>query len=104
MGDGSGNKFGVIKLNLGSNQRVATLSEWASSYNSTMKDQGNTYISEKSLTVDGAKAYEITLLGNKSYVSGIFLVKNGTGYILTHASPNNDNKTLDLLINNLKIS
>ena len=104
VGDGSGNKFGVIRLNLGSNQRVATLNEWASNYNSSMKEQGSTYISEKSLTVDGVKAYEITLLGNNSYVSGIFFVKNGTGYVLTHASPNNDQKTLEMLMKNLTVT
>ena len=101
----AGNKFGVIRLNLGSNQRVATLSEWASNYNSSMKEQGSTYVSEKSLTVDGVKAYEITLLQVKnSYVSGIFFVKNGTGYLLTHASPNNDQKTLEMLMKNLTVT
>jgi|WetSurMetagenome_2_1015567.scaffolds.fasta_scaffold152822_2 hypothetical protein len=104
VGDGAVDRFGVFKLNPGSNQRVVSLSEWASNYNSTMKKQGSTYVSERSLTVDGVKAYQVTMLKSGTYGTDVFFIKNGTGYIATYTSKNNDNETIDLLINNLKIS
>ena len=104
VGDGSNNTFGVVKLNIGSNQRVATLSEWASNYNSTMKNSGSTYVSEKPLTVDGINAYQMTMIDLGSYVTNVFLIKNGTAYVVTYSSPTNDNETLNQLMNNLKIS
>ena len=104
VGDGAVNKFGVFKLNPSSNQRVVSLSEWASNYNSTMKNQGSAYVSEKSLTVNGVKAYQMTMVKSGKYGTDVFFVKNGTGYIATYTSAKNDSETLDLLINNLKIS
>jgi hypothetical protein len=104
VGDGANNKFGFAKLNIGSNQRVATLSEWASNYNSSMKEQGSTYVSEKSLTVDGVKAYQITMQDSGIYVTDVFFVKNGNGYLAVHASPNNDQKTLEMLMKNLTVT
>jgi len=104
VGDESNNTFGVVKLNIGSNQRVATLSEWASSYNSTMKNGGSKYVSEKPLTVDGINAYQVTMIDSGNYVTDVFFVKNGTGYVATYSSLTNDTANLDLLMKDLKIS
>jgi hypothetical protein len=104
VGDGSGNKFGVAKRNIGSNERVSSLSEWASGYNSSMQSQGSTYVSEKSLTVNGVDAYQMTFQDSGSYITDIFFVKNGTGYLVVHQSPNNDQQTLEQLLKNLQIT
>lgn len=104
VGDGDTNKFGFAKLKISSNQRVASLNEWAANYNKTMKNQGSTYVSEKKLTVDGVDAYQITMQDSGSYVTDVFFVKEGKGYLAVHASPNNDQQTLDMLMNNLKVA
>lgn len=104
VGDGNANKFGFAKLKIATNQRIATLNEWASNYNTTMKNQGSTYVSEKKLTVDGVNAYQITMQDSGSYVTDVFFVKEGKGYLAVHASPNNDQQTLDMLMNNLKVA
>jgi hypothetical protein len=104
VGDGSSYKFGFSKLNIGSNQRVATLSEWASSYNSTMKSKGNTFVSGKTSTVDGVKAIQITMLASGTYVTDIFFVKNGTGYLGVYASPTNDTEIFDQIMQSLKVT
>ena len=69
-----------------------------------MKNSGSTYVSEKPLTVDGINAYQMTMIDLGSYVTNVFLVKNGTGYAVTYSSPTNDTETLNQLMNNLKIS
>ena len=104
VGDGSSYKFGFAKLNIDSNQRVATLSEWASSYNSTMKGKGNSYVSGKSSTIDGVKAIQITMVASGIYVTDVFFVKNGTGYLGIYASPKNDTEILDQLMQSLKVT
>lgn len=104
VGDGGSNKFGFAKLNISSNQRIASLSEWAANYNTTMKNQGSTYVSEKNLTVDGVDAYQITMQDSGSYVTDVFFVKEGNGYLAVHASPNNDQQTLDMIMKNLKVA
>jgi hypothetical protein len=104
VGNGSNYKFGFAKLNIGSNQRVATLSEWASNYNSTMRSKGSTYVSEKSSTVNGVKAYQLTMQSAGTYVTDVFFVKNGTGYLAVYASKSNDTEILDQLMQSLNVT
>lgn len=104
VGDGSDYKFGISKLIIGENQRMASISEWASNYNTTMKSQGKTYVSEKQRTIDGVEAYQITFQSSGIYVTDDFFIKNGNGYLTAYAAPNNDQQNLDLILNSLKIT
>lgn len=104
VGDNGNNKFGFAKLKIASNQEIASLNEWASNYNTTMKNQGSTYVSEKSLTVDGADAYQITVQNSGNYLTDVFFIKNGSAYLAVHSSPKNDQQTIDMLMNNLKVA
>lgn len=106
VGDGSKSMFGIAKVNIGSNERIASLNEWASSYNSTMKNQGVTYISEKTITVDGVDATMMTMKDPDSgtYITDVFFIKNGTAYLAVYASTNSDQQTFEQLLKNLHIT
>ena len=104
VGDNSAYKFSIYKLNIGANQRLTTLSEFASNNNNTIKNQGKTYVSEKQRTIDGVNAYQITFQSSGAYITNVYFVKNGTGYISTYGAPNNDQQNLDLILDSLKIT
>lgn len=104
VGDNSTNKFGVAKANLAGGQTISNVDEWASNYNSTMKNAGSTYVSEKKLTVDGVDASQMTFQNSGVYITDIFFIKNNVAYLAVLASTNNDQKILDLLLKNLKIN
>jgi hypothetical protein len=99
------NEFYVAKVNVGSNQVVSSISQWASGYNSTIKSNGWTFVSGKSLTVDGVPAYQITAQTNSSYYgTDVFFVKNSAPYLAVYVSPSNDQQTLENILNSLKIT
>ena len=106
VGDGSKSMFGIAKINVGSDERIASLNEWASSYNNTMKNRGVSYVSEKTLTVDGVDAMSMTLKESDSgsYVTDIFFVKNGTAYFAVYASTINDQQAIEQILKNLHIT
>ncbi|MGZ7049507.1 MAG: hypothetical protein ACXVHO_05830 [Methanobacterium sp.] len=103
VGD-SYNSFSILKLNIGDNEQLSTLSEWTSSYNTTMKNNGNAFVSEKSLTIDGVEAHQITFQRSGSYVTNDFFEKNGNGYYTIYSVPNNDQQNLELILNSLKVT
>jgi hypothetical protein len=96
--------FTIAKLNVGSNQILVSLNEWASTYNNSQKSQGNTYVSENSTTVDGVNAYYITFKSNGTYFTDVAIIKNSNGYIATYVAPNNEQQDLQLILNSLKIT
>lgn len=100
VGDGS-NLFGIEKL---LSHNVATINAWASNYNASLKNNGFTYVSEKSLKVDGVNAYQITAMNAQGYLTDVFFVKNDTGYVAIYSTANNNTETLDLLMKSLKVS
>ena len=104
VGENNVTQFAVQKINIGSNQRLTTLSEWASSINSTTKNNGYTYVSEKSTTIDGVNAIQITLKSGNSYLTADYFIKNGNGYGTLYSANNNDQTNLDMILNSLKIT
>lgn len=103
VGDSS-NLFGIAKLNLTSSQTLASVNEWASNYNTTMKNSGSEYVSEKTLTIDGVPAYAMTMKDSGNYVTDIYFVKNNSGYIAVYVTTSNNLQTLEKVMNTLKIS
>lgn len=97
------NQLALSKAIIGSDQRLASLNEWASSYNSSMKSGGSTYVSEKSLQVAGVDAYMITFQESGYYVTNVAIIKNGAGYLVTYASKVNDQQILEKILNSLTI-
>ena len=102
VGDGAVDAFGIAKLNSIAGQN-ATLSDLVMNYNSTLKSNGTEYVSEKYMTVDGVKGYEITVKGSENYFSSVLFIKNNTSYLVVFESSDNDQQTFDWIINSLKM-
>jgi hypothetical protein len=104
VGDNSTFLFGVAKVNLQSNQRLASLSEWATSYNNTMKASNETYISEKNMTVDGVNGIMIASNDSSFFYREVFFIKNNTGYLAILLTKNNDEQLFNDLVSSLHIN
>ncbi|MDD1775354.1 MAG: hypothetical protein LUQ24_07470 [Methanobacterium sp.] len=104
VGDNSTFLFGVAKVNIQSNQRLASLSEWATSYNNTLKASNETYISEKNMTVDGVNGIMITSNDSSFFYREVFFIKNNTGYLAILLTKNNDEQLFNDLVSSLRIN
>jgi PsbP-like protein len=98
------NQFYVGKVTAGSNQKLVSVTQWASSYKSAITSKGETFVSGKSITVDGVPAYQITAKIANNYATDVAMVKNNTGYLAVYVSPTNDQQTFEQILNSLKIT
>ncbi len=103
VGDGS-TIFGVARLNKIKNQTDVTLNSLVIYYNATLNVNGTKYVSEGPVTVDGVKGYEITVKASENYLSGVLFIKNRTTYLAVFESSDNNQKTLNQILNSLKVS
>jgi len=104
VGDNKTFLFGVAKVNIGSDQRLSSLSEWATSFNKTIKSNNQTYINEKTVTFDGVKGKMIAFNDSSFYYREMFFVKNDTGYLAILLTKDNDQALFDNIISTLKIA
>lgn len=104
VGDNETFLFGVAKINLNSSQRLATLSEWVTSLNKTVKSNGQTYITSKNMTINDVKAVMIAFNDSSFYYREAFFIKNDTGYIAILLTKNNDQQLFDDIVGSLKIT
>ena len=104
VGDNSSFLFGVAKVNLNSDQRLATLSEWAASYNKTIATTNETYISEKNITIDGVSGIMIASNDSSFFYREAFFAKNGTGYLAILLTKTDDEALFNQIVNTLKIT
>lgn len=103
VGDKDKSTFALATVTIGSNQRLATTKEWAASYKSGMLSNGYTFISEKSRTVDGQNGYEVVMQKSGIYTSNTYFAKDGTPYLAAFASTSNDEQTVNMILNSLKV-
>ena len=82
---------------------VATTNQWASNFKALMKSDGYTFVSGKPRTVDGQSGYEVVMQKSGKYTSTTFFVKNSNPYIAAFTFPTNDQQTVDMILNSLKV-
>ena len=91
----------VAKADLGShNISAATL---ASEFETIIQSKYQ-IISNKTVTVDGINATQIVMKDNSNgdYASLTFLNKNNSIYIIMISTPDNNQQTIDMIINSFK--
>ncbi len=104
VGDNSTFLFGVAKVNIGSDQRLATLNEWAAAHNNSIKTNNETYITEKTMTVDGVDGIMLASNDSDFYYHEVFFIKNNTGYLAILLTKTNDQQLFEQIVNSLKIT
>ncbi len=103
MGDGS-STFGIARLNKMKNQTNNTLDSLIGYYNATLNANGTEYVSEGHVTVDGVSGYKMTVKASENYLSGVLFIKSSTAYLVVFESSDNNQKTLNQILNSLKIT
>ncbi|MGF7119471.1 PsbP-related protein [Methanobacterium oryzae] len=105
LGKGDEGVF-VAKMNLGTAQVSA--SEFADAFKSSASSGRLTFVSEKTVTVDGSTGYEkvfkYTENSTQLYASCTFVKNNGTIYMILIGTPNNDQETVDMILNSFKFT
>ena len=104
VGDNETFLFGVAKVKLGSDQKLASLEDWATSFNKTIKSGNQTYITEKTMTVDGVQGKMFAFNDSSFYYRELFFIKNDTGYIAILLTKDNNQEMFDQIISSLKIT
>ena len=104
VGDNKTFLFGVAKVNIGSDQQLASINDWATSFNKTIKANNQTYITEKTMTVDGVKGKMMAFNDSSFYYRELFFIKNNTGYLAILLTENNDQALFENIINSLQIT
>lgn len=96
----------VAKMDLGTAQVSA--SQFASAFKSSASSGGLDFVSEKTVTVAGGTGYEkvfkYTQNSSQMYASCIFLENNNSLYMIMIGTPNNDQETVDLILNSFKFT
>jgi len=82
---------------------VATTNEWASNFKTLMASDGYTFVSGQPRTVDGQSGYTVVMQKSGNYTSTTFFVKNSNPYIASFVSSTNDQQTVDMVLNSLKV-
>lgn len=82
-----------------------TVNDLASAFKSSMQSSGYEFVSEKTRTVDGVNALEIVIKETSSgiYGSCVFFQKNGVIYFIMIGTSNNDQTTVDMILNSFKV-
>ncbi|MGB9977679.1 hypothetical protein [Methanobacterium sp.] len=75
------NVFGIIWLNKIKNQVNVPLNKLVMYYNSTLKNNGTDYVSERPVIFNDIKRYDITVKSSGNYFSGVLFIKNSTAYL-----------------------
>jgi len=93
--------MGVAKANIGSsNISAATM---ASKFETIIQSKYQ-IISNKTVTVDGINATQLVIKDNSNgdYASISFLIKNSSLYIIMISTPDNNQQTIDMILNSFK--
>jgi len=82
-----------------------TLQQYVATVKESMEKQKNKLESEKTITVDGESAFQVTYItpSARGYSIAVFLHKNGKCYSFLYGSITDDQKTFAKIINSLKI-
>lgn len=93
----------VFKMSLGSLKIKS--SDLASALKSNLGSRGLEFVSEKTRTVADVKGYEIVAKYTKSghYLSLTFLEKNNTIYLIGIGTQDNNQQTIDMILNSFKV-
>lgn len=91
-------KVNATGISVSTNQLVSTVK-------SSLQSGGFQVVSEKTRTVDGANANEIVLKDNSTGLYGSFTIfkKNNDIYLIMIATPDNNQQTVDMILNSFKI-
>ena len=96
----------VAKMDLGTAQVSA--SKFASAFKSSASSGGLTFVSEKTVTVAGNTGYEkvfkYTENSSSMYASCIFFENSNDLYLLMIGTSDNDQKTVDMILNSFKFT
>gem|GEM_PF-5186318 len=95
--------FGVMSVNPGSGQTLATTSEFVT----YMKTKSSfTYVSDKTLAIDGVQGVEVIMKDNSTstYYQYAYWIKNGKGYLALLSSPNNTQQQFESIASSVKTS
>ena len=93
--------MGVAKADIGSsNISAATM---ASEFKTIIQSKYQ-YVSNKTVTVDGINATQLVIKDNSNgdYASISFLIKNSSLYIIMISTPDNNQQTIDMILNSFK--
>lgn len=95
--------FGLMTANVGSNQVLATPSEWLSTMKSSV---GSEYVSSKTITVDGVKGVQlVTQDSSTSYYNYYaYWNKNSKGYMALLTSTTSAQDTFESIIDTVETS
>lgn len=104
VGDNVTFLFSVAKINLNSDKRLSTLSEWAASNNESIKNNTESYIEEKNITVDGVNGIMMASNDSSYFYRKVFFIKNSTGYLAILYSKSNNEALFNNIISTMKIS
>jgi hypothetical protein len=79
--------------------------ELISAFKSSLQSSGFQTVSEKTRTVDGVSANEVVLKDNSTGLYGSFTIfkKNNDIYLIMIATPDNNQQTVDMVLNSFKI-
>jgi hypothetical protein len=91
----------VAKMNI----TGVSINSLSSAFKSSMQSSGYQTVSEKTKTVDGVTAQELVIKDTSSglYGSCVFLEKNGVIYFIMVGTQNNDQATVDMVLNSFKV-
>lgn len=101
---GSGDSgVAIAKVNMGS--LAISLSDFAAAFKTGMTGSNMTFVSEKNRTIDGVTGYELVVKDNSANMYGSFtlLQKNGNLYLIMIATKDNNQETIDMILNSFKV-
>lgn len=84
--------------------RGESLKQSYEKYKEKAEGKGYKFVSEKTRTIDGNSAFHVTEKNPQEYETLVTFHKNGIVYVITFVSKTNDEKTLDDILNSMKIN
>lgn len=97
------NNAGVVVAKMNTNG--VNVNDLTSAFKSNMETSGFQFISQNTKAVDGVNIQELVLKDNSSrlYGSYVFLEKNNDIYLIIVETPNNDQTTVNMVLNSFKV-
>ncbi len=100
VGDDSSFKFAVAKLN--SSSDIVSPSEFLAISNQSIKANNWTYVSDKTVTVNGVNGTVVVFKDANNYYREVYFVKNNVGYYAILKSSTDNQQLFDQLIASLQ--
>lgn len=93
----------VMKINLGS--ITMNIKDFAALFKTSIQSGNVTLVSDKTRTIDGVTGYETVVKDNAKGLYGSFTLfeKNNTIYFVIIATPDNNQQTVDMILNSFKV-